>query len=584
MTSGTVQTNTEYESYFYVNWSQVSQDKNLNKTTVRYECGVYCGHNFYNNAISMSAVSINGSQVYAGGTYSQFMRGNHVIASGNVDISHSNDGSGSITISAFTGWLYQSHNYSASAKTFALDTIVRGAVVVSTISFNNNTVQNPSVRFDYNGSDQLKATLEYGNKVLGGQIIPTPYTTEDGHYKYTYDLTTAEKSEILNDCPGNEFSQPIYLVITTIKDGNEIYRSYGETSYTVNQTSALLPTAYISIYSGGTIYKNVTEIGIKVSGTAKQGASIYRCNLEIPDTYNGSVSNGIVENFVVSKSGTITITGTVTDTRGFSSTATQTITVTDYVYPDIAPIRLFRCDYDDVNHEVIPKANGLYVAFEATVTGQGNLTFVERHRESGTSWGNTWYTVSHWSDISNPNIYFTHCNPATYDPAASETYADVTKAYDFEFKLTDSDGFTDFYSASVPSESVTLHLGNGGKNVAIGKFADTSRPNLFESAWLALLKGGATISCDSSSADIKNYAKSLDDGFTPFDDKNYGWDFGFVFKCHTTLNGSEIVLIRIVRIDIASSSTIYFHEGYCETANPTFWIWNDYYINMTGGS
>ena len=81
-TSGQVNTNTTYDSFFWVYWSQDSQDIAGNKTRIYWSCGVTCGHSFYTNAIEMSAVTINGTQVYGGGTYSNFSKGEHRIAYG----------------------------------------------------------------------------------------------------------------------------------------------------------------------------------------------------------------------------------------------------------------------------------------------------------------------------------------------------------------------------------------------------------------------------------------------------------------------------------------------------------------------
>ena len=130
-TSGQINTNTVYDSYFWVAWSQASQDIASNKTKINWSCGVYCGHSFYLNAIQMSAVSINGKQVYGGGTYSNFSKGNHTIASGTLDIEHNADGTKTFSISAFSGWLYTNYNYSAAGGSYSLTQIPRQAKITA---------------------------------------------------------------------------------------------------------------------------------------------------------------------------------------------------------------------------------------------------------------------------------------------------------------------------------------------------------------------------------------------------------------------------------------------------------------------
>ena len=137
-TNGQLNTNTTYDSYFWVKWSQNgSQDIANNRTSINWSCGVYCGHSFYSNAIKMSAVTIDGTQVYGGGTYSNYSKGDHTIASGTMWINHTADGSKNFIISSFTGWLYSGHNYSSNGGSFTLNTIAR-ASQPSCVTWPNN--------------------------------------------------------------------------------------------------------------------------------------------------------------------------------------------------------------------------------------------------------------------------------------------------------------------------------------------------------------------------------------------------------------------------------------------------------------
>ena len=85
-TSGLVKTNEDYDSYFWVKWSQIgNQDIANNRTQISWSCGLTSSHKFYSNAIKMSAFYINGTMVYGGGTYSNFTaEGEQQIASGTL--------------------------------------------------------------------------------------------------------------------------------------------------------------------------------------------------------------------------------------------------------------------------------------------------------------------------------------------------------------------------------------------------------------------------------------------------------------------------------------------------------------------
>lgn len=149
VTKGEVKTNTTYDSYFWVRWSIKETFKTSNPpvTRINWSCGVTPGHSFYLNAIKMSAVTINGTQVYAGGTYSNFTDyKEHTLGSGTLDIPHNTDGTKTFTISQFTGWLYGGYNYTGAKTDFTLPRIDTKALITSADNFNNTFLQ-PKVNY-----------------------------------------------------------------------------------------------------------------------------------------------------------------------------------------------------------------------------------------------------------------------------------------------------------------------------------------------------------------------------------------------------------------------------------------------------
>ena len=197
-TSGQINTNTAYDSYFWVKWSQSGdQDIPNNRTKIDWSCGVYCGHNFYTNAIKMSAVSINGVQVYGGGTYSNFSSGNHTIASGTLDIQHNTDGTKTFSISSFTGWLYSSYNYSANATSYSLTTIPRKATITAAADFTD--LDNPTISFSNPGGFPMDVWLE--PNPVGDHLCVRTGIPNTG--SYTWELTEEERNELRYQCIGN---------------------------------------------------------------------------------------------------------------------------------------------------------------------------------------------------------------------------------------------------------------------------------------------------------------------------------------------------------------------------------------------
>ena len=141
-TYGSVVTETRYESYFFVEWTLKETDAPNVRSIINWSCGLVPGHKYYQNAIRMSAVTINGEEVYSGGTYSNITNYKKTIfASGTLAIPHDpNDGTKTFTISGFTGWLYGHGNYTAKSQNFSLPsiTIYTNCTPPSNVQFSNS--------------------------------------------------------------------------------------------------------------------------------------------------------------------------------------------------------------------------------------------------------------------------------------------------------------------------------------------------------------------------------------------------------------------------------------------------------------
>ena len=162
------------DSYFWVQWSQNSQNIEDNSTIINWSCGFHPGHKYYLNAIKMSSVVINGVEVYSGGTYSNITDyQDRTFASAVLKIAHTPDGSKSFTISGFSGWIYNSGTTYASSQTFTLPTIPRASSVsCSTANIGSNatiTINRASTSFTH--------TLTYSFGSLSGTIATKTSST-----------------------------------------------------------------------------------------------------------------------------------------------------------------------------------------------------------------------------------------------------------------------------------------------------------------------------------------------------------------------------------------------------------------------
>ena len=171
MAATTIKTNTVYDSYFWVKWESGGQDVSANKTAINWSCGVKPGHKFYSNAVKMSAVTINGVQVYAGGTYSNITDyKERTFASGTLEVSHNADGSKTLTVSAFSGQVWKDSGYltaTAAAQSFQLAAIPRATEPVMGAATMGEAVRISLPR----ASSAFTHTLSYVFGAASGTIV-----------------------------------------------------------------------------------------------------------------------------------------------------------------------------------------------------------------------------------------------------------------------------------------------------------------------------------------------------------------------------------------------------------------------------
>lgn len=108
---------------FYCRWSQTSQSTATNKTTISYTYGITCGWDYYDNALRINYVNINGSQVKGSETYSYLNKGDHDLGSGTMEIEHAADGTKTFNIN-LSGWVIGAGTTTNSVN-FTLNNIPR---------------------------------------------------------------------------------------------------------------------------------------------------------------------------------------------------------------------------------------------------------------------------------------------------------------------------------------------------------------------------------------------------------------------------------------------------------------------------
>lgn len=472
--SGSFQTNEVLWCYVTFNWSVASQDIQNNRTTINWNV-VY----HQDKDISISAdyfnVDIEGQRVLS--ITDETLISGREFGSGSLTLNHNEDGTKSFSVSMEgRGELSFVAGNVSGTQTFALDTIPRASVISSASAVTIGEAC--SIRWTPASSGyKYKIRFNLGTWVYTTDFI-SPNTT--GAYTYTGYRIPLEVAEQL---PNSKTGTMTAYLWTFDSGGTQIGTSSSAT-FTATVPSSLGPNAVMNVsarntlalYSLDDIYiQGRSKAVVDFTGSAAQyGASIASCSFILLGTkYTSGGATAIVSNYV-SSSGNIDITGTVTDSRGYSTTLKETINVYAYTAPMVVPY--------SGEQIVVQRENKTQLRIEAgkkfsSLGGNNFCSLSYRYAKSGTSLPSTWTEILS-ADSSSDKVSF----------LAAGVTLDEKSSYTVELKAEDELGEQGIISFAVSTGEITFHLKKGGKGAAFGKYAEED--NLLDVAWPAKFQGG----------------------------------------------------------------------------------------------
>ena len=410
-TSGIVKTNVSYGSYFWVKWEiKGSQDITNNRTTISWSCGSHPEEQYYTNAVKMNAVTINGTKVYSGGTYSDITDyKDRTFDSGTLTIPHNSDGSKSFTISAVSGWIYGNGNYYGAAKSFTLPTIPRASSVsCSTADIGSNAKISIS-----RASSSFTHTLSYAFGDLTGTIA-----TKTSSISVSWTIPTTFYAKIPNAKSGTGT-----ITCDTYNGSTKIGSKTCSFTATVSK-SASKPTLSPTVVDNNStttaltgdsskFVKYYSTASVSTGASARNSATLKSQKITCGAKSISSASGTI--NAVESSS----FTFSATDSRGYTTTQTVNKTLIEYIKltcslnagaPTTAGVATLKISGNYFNGSFGAVANTLTVQY--------------RYKTQGGSYGS-------WTSVTATK------SGNTYNATATISGLDYQTTYVFQARATD---------------------------------------------------------------------------------------------------------------------------------------------------
>jgi hypothetical protein len=183
---------------------------------------------------------------------------------------------------------------------------------------------------------------------------------------------------------------------------------------------------------------------------------------------NGKTTNGDpATSAILSESGTLQVTGTVTDSRGISRTLTDSIIVHPYDIPGVAPGASYTAVICERSKEDgTPDQSGTYLRIIAkrrysTVDGKNRCTLRYRYKAALSADYGSWKTLIDASAEEDE-----------YSGVLADVVTSTSTSYDVEIGVEDTIGGENSVVFRVPTDRVAFHIRDGGKGAAFFGYSE----------------------------------------------------------------------------------------------------------------
>lgn len=412
------------------------------------------------------------------------------ILSKTITVTHKDDGSGSVKVRTWmdTGI---SAGVVEKSKTIDLRTIPR-ASTITTIA--NKSLGNSCIVAWTPLSSTYRYKLQFS---LKGWLHTTDVIHPNQTTAYNYILNPLPL-EVANQFSADSKEGTLEVRLFTYSDSVATIQvgSTSKKTFTVTLpdnastkptvTMSLAPVHSLSSKFASVYVQGKSKVQATISATGKYGASIDESSYKM-SALGKTDSSSPYQSDYLTTAGTIEVTGYATDSRGFTGTKEQNITVIPYSKPKIIPVSgesSIICARCDANGNL--SDSGTYLKIKAKrsyyTVEQLNLCAIRYRCKPST---NASFSDSDWVTILAKD---STSDEISTGPIAN-VVSDASTSYIVEVGVVDDIGESSSLKITVPTSSVDFHLRKGGGGAAFGKYSE--RENAVEIAdnWDLFYKG-----------------------------------------------------------------------------------------------
>lgn len=313
-------------------------------------------------------------------------------------------------------------------------------------------------------------TIDLGVRDAGQKTETFTFTASDIYTIYT-NYTSSTKgtlrftySTYSDDKYSDEVGSATYKEITLSIPNDDTTKPTAELK--VSPVSSLKP-AFKDLYIKG---KTKAEATL-ANGVGKYGAEIKSYKVTI-----GAQSGGVsLTSSYLTQAGNVTVTGTVKDSRGFSSTYSETINVIDYSAPQILPVSgqssviVARCNasglLDDNGTYLLIAAKRAYSKVESGGVQKNLCSMQYCYKKQGDKEYGDWIEILAREALSDE---------VTLKRVPGVTL-DTKSTYIVQVQVKDDIGETVTTTTHVSTQKIYMHRSGTKNSLAIGKYAEEEK-------------------------------------------------------------------------------------------------------------